>query len=280
MYRRGDFPAYRQRRLACFAACRGAVHHQHCVACLVPQDGSQRDAVSGRVGIAQHINGIAARPIGGHVLLQYCLRFRGQLGELSTGSCKGVDRQYTGAPAIGEDRQPVVSDRLAGAEDFGGIEKLREAVDQQDARPGKGRLIDIIGADHGAGVRQRRPGCELALSGLDRDDGLGERRRPCRHHEFGCLGYALDVEKNGMGVRVGCKKIDKVAEVSVGHVSGRDDGGKPDAAGLRPIEHGGNQRAALGYEAQMAGLCRGACEGGVDLGMGRHDAEAIGADDP
>ena len=54
---------------------------------------------------------------------------------------------------------------------------------------------------------------------------------------------------------------------------------KADAARLGPVEHGGQQRAGLCDEGQVAGQRGGVRKAGVEPELGRHEPDAVGAED-
>src|SRR3546814_11355105 len=62
--------------------------------------------------------------------------------------------------------------------------------------------------------------------------------------------------------------------------SERNDVAEADAAVRRPVQHGGDHRAGLADERDVAGLRLEVGEAGIEVDAGNHDADAVRADHP
>src|SRR3546814_1434624 len=62
------------------------------------------------------------------------------------------------------------------------------------------------------------------------------------------------------------------------HVAERNDVAEADAAVRRPVQHGGDHRAGLADERDVAGLRLEVGEAGIEVDAGNHDADAVRAD--
>src|SRR2546426_1105337 len=80
---------------------------------------------------------------------------------------------------------------------------------------------------------------------------------------FADTAYALDVERDVRGLRVGRQIVDDLAEVYVGRTAEGHDAREPPLVGRRPVEHRGAYRTRLRHQAERPGERRAACESGV-----------------
>ena len=89
----------------------------------------------------------------------------------------------------------------------------------------------------------------------------------------------FDVEQDRVRLSVAREIVEHVAAVDIGAVAERDELRETDASRLRPIEHGGDQRARLRHERDLAGQGAGMREAGVESEAGNEKADAVGPKD-
>ena len=222
---------------------RGAVHHQDAVGLRVCEHGVERRLVAVRTGIADDVDRVGARPIGGKHLVQ-----RGD--ELVAQGCQPaiephqiVNREHARAAAIGEDQELVARYRPQACERLRSGEQLLELLDADEPCAAEGGADRDVAAGERAGMRRGRTRGGRVPAGFDHDDRLRPRGRPCRRHEFAGSRDGLEIEQDRAGREVGGEEVEQVADIDIGHVSHGHHIGEADFARLRPVENAGHQRA-------------------------------------
>ena len=150
-------------------------------------------------------------------------------------------------------------------------------------RPARG-LEGFVGAGEarrvgGGGLRT----CVRAPR-LDGDHGLPRRPRPPgRGLELPRILEALEIEADGLRVRVVDEGVEDLTGLDIGLVADRDAGAEPNAAIVAAVEHAGHQGAALGDDPYPApGQCLDRHGDRWREGEARRhvdEAEAVGAED-
>ena len=126
-------------------------------------------------------------------------------------------------------------------------------VDAQHADAPECGLEDLVGAGQRARVRGRGLGRLGRPTGLDDDDRLGQRDLARGRQEGARVADRLHVDDDAGRVRVVAEVVDDVAPADVEHRAERDDRAEAHVLGRAPVEHGGEQRAALADEADRPG---------------------------
>ena len=257
---------------------RRAVHDQDRVGLVARQQHLQRLAVSGRIGIADDVDRIAARPG------RWAGRRRARVSCRSESWASVPPRSPSRSAASTPAPPPLVRIASRSPPSLGWRASISAALKRspslshaQQAGAPEGGLVGGVRAGKRAGVRQRGLGAAGAPAGLDDDDGLGSRRAPGRRHELRRVGDRFHVEQDGAAVDVAGQVVEQIAEVDVGHVAERDHVREADAAPARPVDDGRDQRAGLGQEGEVARQGRAMGEAGVEADARQHETQAVGA---
>ena len=128
-------------------------------------------------------------------------------------------------------------------------------------------------------MRGRGPRGGGAAPGLDHHHRLDARRGARCRHELARTAHRLDVQQDGVRVRIAGQVVQQVAEVHVGHITQRHQVREADPARLRPVDDRGHHRARLGDEGQPAGARRQVRKARVQMLSGHHQTHAVGSDD-
>jgi hypothetical protein len=78
----------------------------------------------------------------------------------------------------------------------------------------------------------------------------------------------LDAKQDGARLGIAAQEVQQVVEVEICVFAGRDKVGKTEVARAGSVEHGGDQRARLRNESQLAAPGAFVREAGVESGMG------------
>ena len=237
----------------------------------------QRIHIALRRRVADDVDRVAARPVGGQHLVEVADEAVAQLGQRHAVRGGGIGRHHAHAAAVGQDGHLVADGRLEARQDLGRQEQLFQAVHAQHAGAGDGGVDHVVGAGQRAGVRGGGLLALLAAASLDHDHRLVARRRACGRHELARLVHRFDVQQDGARVGVVGQVVEHVAEVDVGMLAQRHEVREADLPRLGPVEHGGDQRARLRHEGQFARPRRNVREAGVEPGVRRQQAHAVGA---
>ena len=192
---------------------------------------------------------------------------------------QGIAARNTKMVCPGRAGVPRADGRLEAGENFGGQKELLQAVHAQHAGAGNGRFMHGIGAGQRAGVRGGGLLSRRAAPGLEHDDRLVARRRARGRHELARVLDRFDAQQDGARVRVAGQVVQHVGSVHVGVLAQCDKVRKTDAARLRPVQHGGDQRVGLRDQGQLARLGRGGRDAGVQVRVRRQQAHAVGPQD-
>jgi hypothetical protein len=117
-------------------------------------------------------------------------------------------------------------------------------------------------------------------SGFHHDHRLVARGGARGRHELARRVDRFDVQQHGTGVGVAGEHVKQIAEVHIDVLAQRYQLRKPDAPRACPIEHRGDERARLRDEGDVAGDRIGVGKGGVQAQPRRHQADAVGAEQP
>ena len=223
----------------------GHVHHQHRVVARILQQRFQGDAVTGRVGIADDVHRIGARPGRRQHRVQALHRGRVQHRQGAAQVDQPVHRQHADAAAIGQDRQPLAGGLAQVSQGFGGGEQLVQRQHPQQAGTTEGGVVDRVGAGQRTGMGRRSLGALRVAPGLDHHHRLGTRGRACGGHELARVPDRLDVEQDCAGFRILGEPVQQVAEIHVHRVAQRDHRRKTDRTRPAPLHQTGGDRTGL-----------------------------------
>jgi hypothetical protein len=186
------------------------------------QDGTMLDPAARYPGPRQTVppggirdDRIAVRPVLGQDLIQPRHGLIAQTRQVSPVREQRVGGDDRGPAGIADDRQSGSFRQALGCQDLGDIENVIEFRDPHDPGALEHRAIDGIYAGDGAGMGERGPGRSLEAARLIGDYRFGARERARRRHETARVPYGLDVENDGLGIRVGSQIIDQVAIIGI-----------------------------------------------------------------
>lgn len=255
----------------------GAVHDQHGVAAVVGENGIERVAVARRAGVADDVDGIGLRPGRRKHAVERLPRRRRQLGEASPEIGQRVGRQHPGAAAIGEDRQTLARERRRLGQDLGGVEQLAQLFDAQEPGAAENGVVGGIRARQRSRMRHGGPGGRSVAPCLQHNHRLRAGGAAGGRQELRRLRQLLHVEQDRAALCIAGEIVEQVAEIDVRHVAQGDDVREADAARARPIDDGGDERARLRQEGEVALERHAMAEAGVEPDLGQDEAEAIRA---
>src|SRR5665648_83804 len=265
---RGRGVAHRQRR----------EDRQHAVAVGVVHERLRGGGVPLGVGVAGHVDRVAAGAEGGQAGFELLVGLGRELGELTAQVQQEVAGHHAGAAGVGHDAEAWPARARDAAQCFARVEQVFDLVDAHDASAAEdGAVQRVVGGD-GAGVAGGRKRAARRAAALDDDDRLALGEVPRGAHEFARVSDRLDVEDDAARVRVGAEVVDEVAEVHVGHGADAHEGAETHLVGGRPVENGGAEGAGLAEERDASGGRDHVGEGHVEVHAGADVTQAVGAD--
>ena len=254
------------------------VHHQHRIVLAVRQQRFQRLRIARRIGVADDVHRIGARPGRRQHAVEATHRGLVQRGQGTAEVDQPVHRQHADAAAIGQDRQPPAGRAAQVAEGLGGGEELVQGQHPQQAGAAERGVVDRVRAGQGAGMGGGRPRTLGVAAGLDHHHRLGARGRARGGHELARVADRFDVEQDRAGLRVLGEPVQQVAEIHVQRVAQRNHGREADRARHTPFHQPRGDRARLRHQRQVALERAARGEAGVEPDMRGHHPQAVGPD--
>ena len=101
-------------------------------------------------------------------------------------------------------------------------------VDAEDADAAEGGVEHFVAAGERAGVRGGGLGGGLGASGLDDDDGLGQRDFARGREERAGVADRFHVDDDALGARVVAEVVDEIAPAHIEHGADGDEGAEAD----------------------------------------------------
>ena len=218
----------------------GRADHQHTIHVRVVKTGLDRRPEPHRTGIANDVDRVAARPVGGQHIVEKLHGMVRERGQFHADGAGRVSRQDAGADAVSDDGQPVALRAVIGSQHAGGRKELRDGVDPQHTGTLEGGVVHVLAGGQVTGGRnsaQRFGG----PAGLDHHHRLGPGRHAQRAHEAAGIMNVVQVQQDALGLVVVNEVIEDLAKIEVDAVTHRNDAGKADALGVGPVEHGSAQ---------------------------------------
>ena len=189
---------------------------EHAVDRVVLQTRPHREPIALGGSVADQVDRVAVRPVGGQAGIERLNRRRRELRQRHVEVGGAVGRHHPGTATIGDDGEAVADRVKATGERLGGGEKLAHGLHPHHTGPAHRSVEHVVGADQGRGVCHRRAAASVVPPDLDQQHRLDPRRRPQRAHEAACMADALDVEQDAARLRVEGEVVEDLAEVDVG----------------------------------------------------------------
>jgi hypothetical protein len=218
------------------------------------------------------------RPLRRQRRVQARKRAFGERGEghaVLGGAVRGHD---AGAAAVGKDRETLAFQVRLRGEDARGGEELGVSLDAQRAAAPQRGLEHRVAAHQRAGVARGGARAARVAADLEGDHRLDARRGAQGGDEAPRVADALDVQQDRVGRGIGDQEIEHLAEIHVGRGAQRYHAAEADPGAVRPVEDRGADGARLRHEREPARQRRHRREGGVEPGVGAHQAETVGAE--
>ena len=193
----------------------------------------------------------------------------------------GVDARDSGTARVRDHRDPIAGRQRLRREQRGDVELLTDGVGADDAGVVEQRVDrHVRGGQERAGVRGGGAGARGRAAALDRDDRLALGDSAGDLPEAARVAERLEVERDHVGLGVGCPVPQEVVAREVGLVAGGDERRQPQAAMQRLGDRRDAEPAALRAEGDPPGLRRLRREGRVEPAARREHPEAVGPDEP
>ena len=238
---------------ASVAACDGH-DDQGRVDARLRADGVQRVCVASGVRVAHEVDGVPEAGRGRQDRPEPRLRRAASSAATSSPASRAASVAITPSPPplVTTRRRRPRGQRLAG-EAPGQIEELLDAPGPHGAGLPDGRLERGVGAGEGAGVGGDRAAALGRAAGLQEDHGFAGGRRPERLEEAPAVGQPLEVGDDDPGLGIVRGGLQDVGLGQVGLVAEGGEEGEAQAAGARPVEDRGGERARMREERDAAG---------------------------
>ena len=161
-----------------------------------------------RVGVGQHVHGIAATPVRREKVIELAEWFGRQHGKFAAGRDESVGCQHAGTAGIGDDAEPRPARARLLAQDLRHIKKVRDVLHAQHAAATERGFQHLVTSGQRSGVRCGRARCGFGASGLDDDDRLAQRNLARRGKKRARISDGLHVDQNALGVGI-VAEVDK-----------------------------------------------------------------------
>jgi len=126
-------------------------------------------------------------------------------------------------------------------------------------------------------MRYDCPIAVVAAAGFDHDHRFQSCRGPQPAEKGPGIGHALDVQQDTAGAQVQGQVVQHLPEAHVRRGAQGSHRGKPEAAGVPPVQQRGTEGAGLGDHGHLTGGDLALGKTGVEPGTGPDDPEAVGA---
>ena len=182
---------------------------------VVVDAGLKRGTVTRRIGIAEDVDRVGLRPVGGQYLVEAGEGGGVELGQRDVDVRGMVSRHDTGASAVGDDGQALAARPEVREQRRRRGVHLADVGQAHHAGAAQGRIEHVIGADQRAGVGEHGLLARRMFADLDQQYRLAARRGAQRAHEAAGVLDAFDIEEDVLGTRVGDHVVEHFAEVDV-----------------------------------------------------------------
>ena len=204
--------------------------------------------------ITNDVHRVAVRPVGRQYSIQLRLDGIAQFRQCHPDRRRRVRRHHARPAAIGQHRDGVAAVGAKARQRLGCQKQLLQRVDTQHTGAGDGCVKHHVRPRQRARVRGRRQLPLRRAPGFDDDHRLVARRRPRGRHELAWRLDRLRIQQNRPRVRIAGQVVEHVAKINVGMFTHGHKMRKPNAPPLRPVQHGGDQRARLRDKSQFPRL--------------------------
>ncbi len=253
------------------------VHEQDRASVLVLEQCGQRRDIPRDGRVAEDVDRVAVRPVGGQQRVEPFARRRCEFRHRHSVVRACIRSEHAGAAAVRDHRQPLRRAVGQAAQRLGREEQVVHRIDAQHADAPRCGIEHEVRARERAGVRRGRAAACLAAPGLDDDDrllGCGFARGG---QELRAVLHRFEVEQDRLRRFVAREEGQQVGAVDLQLVAERHEVREAEPARVRPVEHRGHQRAGLRDEREVAGARACVRKARVEARARRDRAYAVGA---